>query len=404
MRLQYDPNGREWRKPPRPVGAVVVAGPGAKATTSPVPVIEAGPVPAPSGGPASVPDELPPLLGQAAPALPPRLAPTAVRAGLAPLRPPVATAAWPLVSDVLQPAHPQDTGGAHAEWGSFRDFAQSAGYDDRPAADRDFVSFVRSVGGSAEWLRCILLCNPCRVLLVPHPAAELPFVAGDEEYAYFEDWHTRLRHRPAVPFGHSLALVNFGSVGPLLSLAPVGSATAPADFVSKAARRSRGELVSARREGLGAIFLLMRSGICSAPARAPLSPAIAARCATTRLLTYEYSPVVHQQQSLLQASPCHPIQSTAYVMMKASTVSGLLRAYREMHRVFKPSPGNYAVTEQFSVGDLAPGDSSVAEALEEYVAFMRAAPWEAVYDRLPNHHDPSRYAPSIAAPPSSNRC
>jgi len=48
----------------------------------------------------------------------------------------------------------------------------------------------------------MLRCKPGRVLLVPHPAAELPFVAGDEEYAYLEDWHARLRHRPAVPFGH----------------------------------------------------------------------------------------------------------------------------------------------------------------------------------------------------------
>ena len=212
------------------------------------------------------------------------------------------------------------------------------------------------------------------MFLVPHHAAELPFVAGDEEYAYLEDWHTRLRHRPAVRFGHFLALANFGGVGPLLSLAPVGLATAPADFALKAARRSRDELVSARRAGNGAIFLPMRSGICLAPARAPLSPAMAARCATPRLLTYEYPPVVHQQQSLLQASPCHPIQGIAYVMMTAAIVLGLLWAYRETHHVFEPSPRYYALTKKFSVGNLAPDDGSVTDALAEDDAIMRAVP------------------------------
>jgi len=65
---------------------------------------------------------------------------------------------------------------------------------------------------------------------------------------------------------------------------------------------------------------------------------MATRCATPRLLAYEYPPVIHQQQSLLQASAWHPIQGTAYVMMTAAVVSGLLRAYRETHRVFEPSP------------------------------------------------------------------
>jgi len=198
----------------------------------------------------------------------------------------VAADEWPLVSDVFQSAHPQDVNGAQAVWRVFREFAVAAGYEARPAAERDFWSFIRSVGSSAAWLRCMLRCNPDRVLLVPHPAAELPFVAGGEEYAYLEDWHSRLRHRPAVPFGHFLALVNFGGVGPLLALSPVGPPTAPADFALEAARRSRGELVSTRRAGHGAIFLPVRSGIGLAPARAPLPPAMASRCATPRLLTY----------------------------------------------------------------------------------------------------------------------
>ena len=146
--------------------------------------------------------------------------------------------------------------------------------------------------------------------------------------------------------------------------------------------------MSARRAGHGAIFLPVHSGICLTPARAPLSPATAARCAKPRLLTYEYPPVVHQQQSLLQACPCHPIQGTAYVMMTAAIVSRVLRAYRETHRVFEPSLCYNSLTGKFSVGDLAPGDIAVAEASAENDAIVMAVPWAAVHDRQPYHHDP----------------
>jgi len=301
---------------------------------------------------------------------------------------------WPLVSDVFRSAHTQDVTGAEAVLRSFREFAVAAVYDARPASERDFGSFIRSVGRSAAWLRCMLRCNTGRVLLVPHPAAELPFVAGGEEYAYLKDWLSRLRHSPAVPFGHSLVLVNIGGVGPMLALSPVGPRTAPADLALEAARRSRGELVSTRRAGHGPIFLPVRSGIGLAPARAPLPPAMALRCATPRLLTYEYPPVIHQQQTLLQAFPFHPIQGTAYVMMTAAIASGLLRAYRETQRVFEPSPCYYALTEAFSADYLASGDCSAAEALAEYDAIARAVPWAGVHERLPYHHDPTRQAPS----------
>jgi len=83
---------------------------------------------------------------------------------------------------------------------------------------------------------------------------------------------------------------------------------------------------------------------------------------------------VHQQQSLLHAFPCHPIQGTAYVILTAAIVSGLLRAYRETHRVFEPSPCYYDLTMKFKVDDLAPGDRGAAEALEEYDAIVRAVP------------------------------
>jgi len=138
----------------------------------------------------------------------------------------------------------------------------------------------------------------------------------------------------------------------------------------------------------------VRSGIGLVPARAPLPPAMALRCATPRLMTYEYPSVIHQQQVLLQAYPCHPIQGTAYVMMTADVVSGLLRAYRATQRVSEPSPCYYALTKAFSVDDLAPGDCSTAEALAEYDAIAQAVPWAAVQERLPYHHDPTRQAPS----------
>ena len=236
------------------------------------------------------------------------------------------------------------------------------------------------------------------MLLVPHPAAELPFVAGGEEYAYIEDWHSRLRHRPAVTFGHCLALVKFGGVGLLLALSLVGPPTAPVDLALDAARRARGELVSTRRAGHGAIFLPVRSGIGLAPARAPFPPAMALRCATPRPLTYDYPPVIHQHQSLLHAYPCDPIQGTAYVMMTAAIVSGLLRAYCETQRVVEPSPWYYALTKAFSVDELASGDCSAAIALAEYDAIARAVPWAAFHERLHYHHDPTHQAPSTLLP------
>jgi len=187
-------------------------------------------------------------------------------------------------------------------------------------------------------------------------------------------------------------------VGFLLALSPVGPPTAPADLVLEAARRLRGELVSTRRAGHGAIFLPVRSGIGLTPARDPLTPAIALRCATFRLLTYAYPPVIRQQKCLLQAYPCHPIQGTAYVMMTAASVSGLLHAYSETHLVFEPSPCYYALTEKFSVDDLASRDRPAADALAEYDAIARAVPWAAVHERLPYHHGPTRQAPSTLLP------
>ena len=204
LRLPYDPNRREWRM----VGAAAATSGGGGAAASAASAVGAGTSPARGRGPTVASEERPPLLGQAAPVLPLRPAPNAVQAWLASLGPAVAADDWLLVSDVCRSAHSQHANGTHAVWRAFREFAAAAGYDARPTAEHEFGSFIRSVGSSAALLRCMLRCNPGRLLLVLHPAAELPFVDGGEECAYHQKCHARLRHLPAVPFGHSQALVN----------------------------------------------------------------------------------------------------------------------------------------------------------------------------------------------------
>ena len=122
------------------------------------------------------------------------------------------------------------------------------------------------------------------------------------------------------------------------------------------------------------------------------------RCAMPWMLTYECPPVMHYQKFLLQAFPCNPIQGTACVMMTAAVVSGLLRAFRETNGVFEPSPCHYALTEQLSVDDHAPGDHAVADAVKMYDAIARAALWAAVHDWLPYHHDLTRQARALGSP------
>jgi len=236
------------------------------------------------------------------------------------------------------------------------------------------------------------------VILVPRPAAELPSVSGGEEYDYLEVWHTGMRDRPVVPFGQCLALVNFEGAGPFLALSPVDPPTAPADLALVAARRPRGKLVSTRRAGHWVILLPVRSSIWLALAHAPLPLAMATRCATPRLLTYEYPPVIHEHLSLLQANSCHPFQGTACLMMTAAIFSGLLCAYRKTHRVFERSPSSYSLTEKFSDNDLASRDRSAADSLAEYAAIARAVPWTSVLDRLLYHDDLTRQAPSNMLP------
>jgi len=134
FRLPYDPNGLEWRKPPRQAGAAAATSGGVGPAASPAAAGGSGPTPAQGGVPAVASVERPPLLGQAAPVLPSRPAAPAVRSWLVPLGPSVAEDDWPLVSDVFRSVYPQDVTGAQAVWRSFRELAVAAGYDARPAA------------------------------------------------------------------------------------------------------------------------------------------------------------------------------------------------------------------------------------------------------------------------------
>jgi len=149
LRLPYDPNSREWgRPPPQAVAAAATSG-GVGAAAPPAAARGSGATPAQGGVPVVASADWPPLLGQAAPALSSRPASPAFRSWLARLGRAVAVDDWPLVSDVFRSVHPQDVNGAQAVWRTFRKFAAATGYDARPAAERDFGSFISSVGGSA---------------------------------------------------------------------------------------------------------------------------------------------------------------------------------------------------------------------------------------------------------------
>ena len=92
MRLPYDPNGREWRKPPRPAGLVAAARVGGGDAAPPGPVPGSDLASSLIGSPAVVPVESRLTLGQDALALPPRPVAPAVREWLALLGAAVATA------------------------------------------------------------------------------------------------------------------------------------------------------------------------------------------------------------------------------------------------------------------------------------------------------------------------
>jgi len=91
LRLPYDPNCREWWKPPRQAGAAAATSGGVGSAASPAAAEGSGTTPAQGGVPAVASADRPPLLRQAAPFLPMRPASPAVRSWLAPLGPAVAT-------------------------------------------------------------------------------------------------------------------------------------------------------------------------------------------------------------------------------------------------------------------------------------------------------------------------
>ena len=156
LRLPYNPNGREWRKPPHPAGAAGATSGRGGSAAYPASAVGTGTTPAQGGGPAVASADRPPLLSQATPVLRPGPAPPTFRAWLTPLGPAVAADEWLLVSDIFRSAHPRDANGAQALWRAFRELAVAAGYEARPAAEREFRSFIRSVFSSAAWLRCML--------------------------------------------------------------------------------------------------------------------------------------------------------------------------------------------------------------------------------------------------------
>jgi len=108
LRLPYDPNGREWRKPPRPAGV---------ASAAPADASVGGAPPEPGSGPASyafpvfpavLTPERPPLLGKVAPCLQPQAVPSAVRSWLVGRNAALVAADWPHVRDVFEAAPPRD--------------------------------------------------------------------------------------------------------------------------------------------------------------------------------------------------------------------------------------------------------------------------------------------------------
>jgi len=106
LRLPYDPNSREWRKPPRQAGAAAAKSGGVGFAPSPAAAGSSGTTSAQGGLPAVASVDRPLLLGQAAPVLPLRPASPAGRSWLAPLGPAVSADDWPLVSDVFRYVHP----------------------------------------------------------------------------------------------------------------------------------------------------------------------------------------------------------------------------------------------------------------------------------------------------------
>jgi len=168
LRIPYNLKMRERRKPPRPAGA---------ASAAPAVANVCGSPPSPGSGPAgpAVPDipppDLPSLLGQIASALPARAMPTAVRDWLLRREAALSAVDWPHDRDAFEAAHPRDAPIIASEVEAFWDFTSVAGYDARPAGERNFASLVRSVSACAEWIRRMPRCNPGRLCRITRPGS-----------------------------------------------------------------------------------------------------------------------------------------------------------------------------------------------------------------------------------------
>ena len=396
MRLPHDPNGWEWLEPPRPAGVIAEAGAGAEVGTSRASNAATDRVLAPGGGQASAPEERTPLLEQAHPALPALSVPPAVLALLAPMGPPVDTADWPRASDVLQPAQLQDVTGAHILWLVFQEFAkrQATTSGRRPTAALR-PSSALSVAVRDGYAAC---CGVTRVgcswsrtsrrscrsstakSSTPSSRTGTPACDPAPRFRKAIPWRSStLQRRPPTVPGPGRPGDRPGRLG-IEGRAPL------------AWRACKGPAGGARGHLPARVLLHLLHGGARALVASDGRAVRDADVADVRV------PTRHQQQSLLQAGPCHSIQGTAYIMMTAAIMLGLLRAYRGTHRLFEPSPCNYFLTEKFSFGDLARGDGAVADALAKSDVVVRPVPWAAVHNRLPFHHDLSRLAPSTMLP------
>jgi len=311
----------------------------------------------------------------------------------------VMDASWPRVRLLLPSTPPHQAGRAAAAeaWDAFCTFTTAAGYVDD---GENFVSFLPGVGQDVdriEVLRCALRTNAeGRLLLTPHPAWEMFLVADAREHAYLEDYAQRACRLPPVMYGDPVGEEYFCGPGPLLSIA--AAPAADTDVATEAAQRSRGEMMSARRGGHGALWNATRQGIDVSGVKVPLPVAFQARSPSPRLLQFPWPPSVHHQLRLIARHPRHPIQGVIFLMMSLAIVSQTLQEYEEKWRLFEPSPAFAQLRQRFGWEHLAQGDAAVLAALVRYEADAARVPWPVARARLRYHHDPSRAAPVAVRP------
>jgi len=188
----------------------------------------------------------------------------------------------------------------------------------------------------------------------------------------------------------------FCGPGPLLPIA--AAPAADTDVATKAAKRSRGEMMSARRGGHRALWNATRNGIDVSGVKVPLAVAFQARSPSPRLLQFPWPPSVQHQLRLVARHPRHPIQGVTFLMTSLSIVSHTLQKYEEKWRLFEPSPAFAQLRQQFGWDHLAQGDVAVLAALARHEADGERIPWLVVRARLLYHHDPSRAAPVAVRP------